>query len=93
MLIEIRKEKIIGVMLWSRSRYQDLGEKPSKYFFSLENKNYANKVMTKIIENDGTEHTEKNEIVKCQQQFYENLHNDYSVDLDERSVGSVIGEN
>ena len=32
-LIEIRKEKIEGVMLRSRSRYQDLGEKPSKYIF------------------------------------------------------------
>ena len=32
-LIDIRKEKIEGVMLRSRSRYQDLGEKPSKYFF------------------------------------------------------------
>ena len=49
--------------------------------------------MTKIIENDGTEHTETNEILKCQRQFYENLYNDYSVDLDERSIGSVIGEN
>ena len=92
-LIEIRKEKIEGVMLRSRSRYQDLGEKPSKYFFKLENRNYANKAMTKIIENDGTEHTETNEILKCQWQFYENLYNDYSVDLDERSIGSVIGEN
>ena len=49
--------------------------------------------MTKIIENDGTEHTETNEILKCQQQFYENLYNDYSVDWDERSIGLVIGEN
>ena len=45
-LIEIRKEKIEGVMLRSRSRYQDLGEKPSKCFFNLENRNYANKAMT-----------------------------------------------
>ena len=29
--------------------------------------------MIKIIENDGTEHTETNEILKCQRQFYENL--------------------
>ena len=32
-LVEIRKDKIEGVMLRSRCRYQDLGEKPSKYFF------------------------------------------------------------
>ena len=63
-LIEIRKEKIEGVMLRSRSRYQDLGEKPSKYFFfNLENRNYSNKTMTKIIGHDGTEHTETNEIL------------------------------
>ena len=59
----------------------------------MENRNYANKTMTKITENDGTEQTETNEILKCQRQFYENLYNDHSVDLDERSVGSVIGEN
>ena len=48
--------------------------------------------MTKIIEQDGTEDTETNEILKCQWQFYENLYNEYSVDLDERSIESVIGE-
>ena len=80
-------------MLRSRSRYQNLGEKPSKYFFNLENTNYTNKTTTKIIEHDGTEHTETNEILKCQRKFYENLYNEYSVDLDERSIESVIGEN
>ena len=34
-LVEIRKGKIEGVMLRSRSRYQDLEEKPSKYFFQF----------------------------------------------------------
>ena len=32
-LIELRNKKIEGVMLRSRSRYEDLGEKPSNYFF------------------------------------------------------------
>ena len=73
-LIEIRKEKTEGVMLWSRSRYQDLGKKPSKtFFFNLENRIYTNKTTTKIIEHDGTEQTETNEILKCQRQFYENI--------------------
>ena len=31
-LIEFRKSKIEGVMLRSKCRYQDLGEKPTKYF-------------------------------------------------------------
>ena len=33
LLNEIQKEKIEGVLLRSRSRYEDLGEKPSHYFF------------------------------------------------------------
>ena len=33
LLNEIQKEKIEGVLLRSRSRYEDLGEKPSRYFF------------------------------------------------------------
>lgn len=32
-LVDIRKEKTEGVILRSKCRYQDLGEKPSKYFF------------------------------------------------------------
>ena len=35
-LIELRKSKIEGVMLRSKCRYQDLGEKPTKIFFNLE---------------------------------------------------------
>ena len=35
-------------MLRFRSRYEDIGKKPSNYFFNLENQNYSNKVMNKI---------------------------------------------
>ena len=40
-------------MLRSRSRYEDLGEKPSNYFFNLENRNYNNKVMNKLVNERG----------------------------------------
>ena len=32
-LNEIQREKIEGIMLRSRSRYENLGEKPTQYFF------------------------------------------------------------
>ena len=69
-LEQIRAEKIEGVMLRSRSRYEDLGEKPSKYFFNLESRNYTNKVMNKIIDENGLEFTETKDILNCQQEFY-----------------------
>ena len=63
-------------MLRSRSRYEDLGEKPSKYFFNLESRNYTNKVMNKIIDENGLEFTETKDILKCQQEFHEKLYDD-----------------
>ena len=92
-LTDIRKEKIEGVMLRSRSRYQDLGEKPSKYFFNLENRNFVNKNMNKIIESDGTEYSETKEILKCQQKYYENLYSDISNDVGGNPIEDIAGEN
>ena len=66
-LTDIRKNKLDGVMLRSKCRYQDLGEKPTNYFFNLENGNYTSKVINKLVE-DGYEYTNtctKN-ILNCQ---------------------------
>ena len=51
-LYEIRKHILEGVMLRSRCRYEDLGEKPTSYFLNLEKRNFTNKVITKIIDDD-----------------------------------------
>ena len=93
MLTDKRKEKIDGVMLRSRSRYQDLGEKPSKYSFNLENRNFVYKTMNKITESDGTEYSETREILKCQQKFYENLYSDISNDVEGNPIEDIVGEN
>ena len=39
-LYDIRRNIIEGVMVRSRCRYQELGEKPTSYFFNLEKRNY-----------------------------------------------------
>ena len=46
-LIDVRNEKIEGVMLKLKLRYMDLGEKPTNYLFNLENSNYTSKVINK----------------------------------------------
>ena len=51
--IELRNKRIEGIILPSQSRYEDLGEKPSNYFFNLENRNYNNKVMNKLVNEKG----------------------------------------
>ena len=62
-LNEIRKHKIEGVMIRSRCRYEDLGEKPSNYFLNFEKRNFTNKVITKIIEDNGQESLSTEEIL------------------------------
>ena len=56
-LNDIQKEKIVGMMLRSRSRYEDLGEKPTQYFFNLEKRNYTSKVIHKLVNTEGEELT------------------------------------
>ena len=91
-LTEIRKNKIEGVMLRSRTRYQDLGEKPTKYFLGLENRQYTNKVMSKITDANGTEYTETKDILKCQGQFYKSLYDKVHIS-ENRSINDCLGEN
>ena len=91
-LQEIRANTIDGVIIRSRCRYEDLGEKPSSYFFGLEKRNYTNKVITKIIENDGHECTTTNEILNSQKTYYKTLYSEKNVTND-NPIESGIGEN
>lgn len=90
-LTNIRKEKIDGVMLRSKCRYQDLGEKPSNYFFNLENRNFTSKVINKLVE-DGIEYTDTKDILNCQKQFYCNLYKE-SECLNDVEIENIVGEN
>ena len=79
-------------MLRSRSRYEDLGEKPSNYFFNLENRNYNNKVMNKLVNEKGEEFFETKDILGCQKDFYQNLYFNQT-NIDETPLQDVLGEN
>ena len=70
LLNEIQKEKFEGVLLRSRSRYEDLGEKPSHYFFNLEKRNFTSKVIHKLVNEEDKEVTETSDVLKCQTQIF-----------------------
>ena len=90
-LSNIRKDKIEGVMLRSRCRYQDLGEKPTNYFFNLENRNFMSKVINKLVE-EGVEYTNTKDILNCQKQFYSNLYK-ANEQLNDEDFENIVGEN
>ena len=70
-LVNLRNEKTEGVMLRSKCRYMDLGEKPTNYFFSLETRNYTSKVINKLIDED-IEYTKTKDVLNCQNNFMKN---------------------
>ena len=75
-LSELRKNKLEGAMLRSRFRYEELRENPSGYFLNLENRNFMDKEMSKLIANIGEEYINTADILNLQKQYYQDLHND-----------------
>ena len=78
-------------MLRSRSWYEDLGEKPSNYFFNLENRNYNNKVMIKFEYENVEEFDKTKDILGCQKDFYQNLYFNHT-NIDDTPLREVLGE-
>ena len=75
-LQSIRDVKIKGCMLRAKVSWLDAGERPSKYFLNLENRNYTNKLIPKIILDSGEEILKQEDILKEQKNYYENLYSE-----------------
>ena len=85
-LQEIRQKKLEGVILRSKCRYEDMGEKPTKYFLSLQSRNFTSKVITKLTNSD------TNDILHYQKKYYQNLYSE-RLEIDEKPLIEIIGEN
>ncbi|KAK3091716.1 hypothetical protein FSP39_022111 [Pinctada imbricata] len=72
-LENIRKEELKGMIVRSRCRWIEDGEKPSKYFCALEKRNYVNKNIVKL-ETNRRVITDQKEILNEIKTFYENLY-------------------
>ena len=92
LLNEIQKEKIEGVLLRSRSRFEHFGKKPSHYYFNLEKRNFTSKVIHKLVNEEEKEVTETSDILKCQTNFYKELYKEVEID-DSISIHSILGDN
>ena len=90
-LNEIQRAKIEGIMLRSRSRYENLGEKSTQYFFNVEKRNYVSKVINKLVNEEGEEFRATSDILNVKQtsiKIYQ------EVNLEDRpSIHSILGEN
>ena len=49
----IRRNEIDGILTRTKMKQIELGEKPTKYFLSLEKRNYTNKLISKLKLDNG----------------------------------------
>ena len=68
-----------GIIFRSKVKWYELGERNTKYFFSLEKSRYNAKTCFKVIDQNEKEYTDTKEILKIQRDFYQEL---YSEDKD-----------
>ena len=64
------KSKTYGIILRSKAKWIEEGEKNSKYFLNLEKINYNSKHITKLINDKGEEIIEPQKILDEQKKFY-----------------------
>ena len=72
-LENIRNEKMKGVIIRSKAQWSEEGEIPSKYFLTLENKNFTSKLMYQLQKDNGEIITNQDKILEEVQLFYTNL--------------------
>ena len=86
-LQNLRKEKLEGVIIRSRTRWAEEGEKPTKYFCSLESRNFINKTIPKMELENGEIIYKQADILEEVKEYYHNLYNfqerDRNIDYDD----------
>jgi len=63
-----------GLIVHSKTRWIEQGEKPTKYFFNLEERNYNHKTIKELKHPDGKSVTKEEEILEEIQIFYKELY-------------------
>ena len=63
-----------GILLRSKAKWIEEGEKNTKYFLNLEKRNYNNTCIKTLINKDNTEITDMTKILDEEKTFYENLY-------------------
>ncbi len=89
-LENISDEYSRGIYLRSQAQWCEDGEKNTKYFLSLEKKNYNNKVLTKLITEKGTEITVEDEILTEEQDYYKKLYTSRRQQDDDLEHSSIL---
>ena len=84
----IEKEKIDGLILGSKVKWHEEGEKSTRYFFNLEKQNANRKHIRKLKLDDDSQITDEHQILKEEKRFYCKLYNQ-KVDKSKFEINSI----
>jgi hypothetical protein len=93
-LENLNRSKTNGVMIRSKARWIEQGEKSTKYFLSLEKHNYNKKNITKLTSDGVNFYTDKKGVLKCINEFYSKLYSEKTVGIQDqqRSEDTFINQ-
>ena len=78
-LDEIYNQKVQGMLIRSKAKWMEEGEKPTKYFFNLEARHFLNKAIMELEKNDGTILNDISDIINETKHFYQKLYSKQDV--------------
>ena len=81
-LEKLREKSMKGHLIKSRTQWLSQGEKPTKYFCSLEHHNYTEKTVKKVIKKDRTEVSDQKHILNELKSYYSNLFKSQDLQLE-----------
>jgi hypothetical protein len=71
---KLREDKIRGIIMRTKAKWNVEGERSSKYFCNLEKRYFTAKAIPKLILDNGFEITNQDDILTQQHIFYESLY-------------------
>ena len=89
-LKSIREKRLQGTLIRSRARWIESGEKGSKYFCNLENRNFVSKRMNSLILNNGEETADYNIINSEVLKFYTQLYQSKEQQLIDVDINTIL---
>ena len=89
-LEKLREKSMKGHLIRSRTQWLSQGEKPTKYFCSLEHHNYTEKTVKKVIKKDRTEVSDQKHILNELKSYYSNLFKSQDLQLENFDLNELL---
>ena len=89
-LEKLREKSLKGHLIRSRTQWLSQGEKPTKYFCSLEHHNYTEKTVKKVIKKDRTEVSDQKHILNELKSYYSNLFKSQDLQLENFDLNELL---